>query len=150
MQAWGFQYKSNIVWHKIRKDGGPDGRGVGFYFRNTTELLLFGVRGKDVRTLAPGRRQVNILKTMKREHSRKPDEVFDLIEACSWGPRLELFARGPRAGWSVWGDQSASYAPSWPTYSNHSAANDQSKQQVNEKAHSLNVLPPRKRVKAAA
>src|SRR5436190_10395490 len=66
MQAWGFHYKSNIVWHKIRKDGGPDGRGVGFYFRNTTELILFGVRGKNARTLAPGRRQVNIIKTMKR------------------------------------------------------------------------------------
>ena len=54
MRAWGLQYKSNIIWRKIRKDGGPDGRGVGFYFRNTTELGLFGVRGKDVRTLAPG------------------------------------------------------------------------------------------------
>ena len=76
MAAWGFTYKSNIVWHKVRKDGGPDGRGVGFYFRNTTELILFGVRGKDVRTLSPGRRQVNILKTIKREHSRKPGDLF--------------------------------------------------------------------------
>ena len=59
LAAWGFTYKSNLVWHKIRKDGGPDGRGVGFYFRNTTELILFGVRGKDARTLPPGRRQVN-------------------------------------------------------------------------------------------
>jgi N6-adenosine-specific RNA methylase IME4 len=57
MKAWGFSYKSNIVWHKVRKDGGSDGRGVGFYFRNVTELLLFGVRGKNARTLAPGRRQ---------------------------------------------------------------------------------------------
>jgi N6-adenosine-specific RNA methylase IME4 len=122
LQSWGFAYKSNIVWHKIRKDGGPDGRGVGFYFRNTTELVLFGVRGKDVRTLAPGRRQVNILKTMKREHSRKPDEFFDIVEKCSWGPRLEMFARGSRAGWSTWGDQADEYAPSWPTYANHSAA----------------------------
>jgi N6-adenosine-specific RNA methylase IME4 len=45
MEAWGFTYKTNLVWHKVRKDGGPDGRGVGFYFRNTTELVLFGVRG---------------------------------------------------------------------------------------------------------
>ena len=45
MKAWGFSYKTNIVWYKIRKDGGPDGRGVGFYFRNVTELVLFGVRG---------------------------------------------------------------------------------------------------------
>ncbi len=53
LRAWGFKYKANIVWHKIRKDGGPDGRGVGFYFRNVTELLLFGTRGK-LRTLQPG------------------------------------------------------------------------------------------------
>jgi N6-adenosine-specific RNA methylase IME4 len=105
MKAWGFQYKANIVWHKIRKDGGPDGRGVGFYFRNVTELVLFGTRGKNARTLAPGRRQVNFLATMKREHSRKPDEIFPIIEACSPGPRLELFAREKRRGWTVWGNQ---------------------------------------------
>lgn len=120
MQAWGFQYKSNIVWHKIRKDGGPDGRGVGFYFRNTTELLLFGVRGKNARTLAPGRSQVNIIKTMKREHSRKPDEQYELIESCSSGPFLELFARGGRKGWSSWGNQADVYEITWDTYSNHS------------------------------
>lgn len=120
MLAWGFQYKSNIVWHKIRKDGGPDGRGVGFYFRNTTELLLFGVRGKNARTLAPGRRQVNIIKTMKREHSRKPDEQYELIESCSPGDYLELFARGSRDGWATWGNQADDYTPDWPTYSNHS------------------------------
>ena len=45
MKAWGFTYKSNLVWHKVRKDGGSDGRGVGFYFRNVTEIILFGVRG---------------------------------------------------------------------------------------------------------
>jgi N6-adenosine-specific RNA methylase IME4 len=120
MRAWGFAYKSNLVWHKIRKDGGPDGRGVGFYFRNTTELILFGVRGKDARTLAPGRRQVNIVKSMKREHSRKPDELYEIIETCSHGPFLELFARGTRPGWTGWGNQAGSYAPTWPTYVNHS------------------------------
>jgi N6-adenosine-specific RNA methylase IME4 len=149
MKAWGFQYKSNIIWHKVRKDGGPDGRGVGFYFRNTTEILLFGTRGKDVRTLAPGRSQVNILRTMKREHSRKPDEVFDLIETCSWGPRLELFARGPREGWTVWGDQSEIYEPSWPTYANHSGA-EISLGNALQPAQSLSALPPRKRIRAAA
>lgn len=120
LAAWGFAYKSNIVWHKVRKDGGPDGRGVGFYFRNATELLLFGVRGKNARTLAPGRSQVNIIRTMKREHSRKPDEAYDLIEQCSRGPYFELFARGPRPNWVVWGNQSDEYFPNWPTYSNHS------------------------------
>lgn len=122
LQAWGFNYKSNIIWQKIRKDGGPDGRGVGFYFRNVTEVLLFGVRGKNARTLQPGRTQVNIMCTRKREHSRKPDEQFDLIESCSPGPFLELFARGVRPGWKVWGNQAdETYAPSWDTYSNHSA-----------------------------
>ncbi len=120
MRSWGFSYKTNLVWHKVRKDGGPDGRGVGFYFRNTTELVLFGVRGK-LRTLAPGRRQVNVIRTRKREHSRKPDELYDIIEACSPGPYLELFARGRRSErWAVWGDQSASYRPDWPTYANAS------------------------------
>lgn len=105
MDAWGFRYVSNIVWAKRRKDGGPDGRGVGFYFRNVTELILFGVRGAQ-RTLEPARSQVNMIETRKREHSRKPDEQYDLIEACSPGPRLELFARHPREGWEVWGDES--------------------------------------------
>jgi N6-adenosine-specific RNA methylase IME4 len=106
MKAWGFTYKTNLVWHKIRKDGGPDGRGVGFYLRNVTELVLFGTRGKNARTLAPGRRQVNFLATRKREHSRKPDELYPIIEACSPGPYLELFARGDaRPGWTVWGDE---------------------------------------------
>ena len=122
LNAWGFQYKSNLVWHKIRKDGGSDGRGVGFYFRNVTELVLFGVRGKNARTLAAGRRQVNLLATRKREHSRKPDELYEIIEACSAGPYLELFARNTRRGWTGWGDQSDSYRPSWNTYSNHSQA----------------------------
>ncbi|MDO9106263.1 MAG: MT-A70 family methyltransferase [Methylovulum sp.] len=123
MQAWGFEYKSNLIWHKIRKDGGPDGRGVGFYFRNVTEIILFGVRGKNARTLAPGRRQVNFLATRKREHSRKPDEQYELIESCSPGPYLELFARGERVGWDVWGNQADdSYAPNWSTYANHSQA----------------------------
>jgi N6-adenosine-specific RNA methylase IME4 len=127
LEAWGFQYKSNIVWHKIRKDGGSDGRGVGFYFRNVTEMVLFGVRGKGARTLAPGRRQVNLLATRKREHSRKPDELYDIIEACSPGPFLELFARGARKNWHVWGNQADdTYRPTWKTY----AHNSQSEQSV--------------------
>src|SRR3990172_11529745 len=126
MDAWGFHYKSNIVWHKIRKDGGPDGRGVGFYFRNVTELILFGVRGKNARTLAPGRSQVNYIATRKREHSRKPDEQYAVIESCSPCPFLELFARGDRANWVVWGNEAnETYYPTWDTYSNHSQVNDQ-------------------------
>ncbi len=120
MEAWGFTYKTNIIWHKVRKDGGPDGRGVGFYFRNTTEMLLFGVRGH-LRTLKPGRRQVNIIKTRKREHSRKPDEQYEIIESCSPGPYLELFARGTRAGWATWGNEADDYEADWPTYANCSS-----------------------------
>jgi N6-adenosine-specific RNA methylase IME4 len=105
-EAWGFRYVSNIVWAKRRKDGGPDGRGVGFYFRNVTELLLFGVRGS-LRTLAPARSQVNMMETRKREHSRKPDEQYELIELCSSGPYLEMFARYPRPGWTVWGNEAS-------------------------------------------
>lgn len=120
LEAWGFTYKTNIVWHKIRKDGGSDGRGVGFYFRNVTELVLFGVKGKNARTLSPGRRQVNMIETRKREHSRKPDELYDVIEACSSGPFLELFARGTRTGWAAFGDQSKHYDIGWKTYPHHS------------------------------
>lgn len=104
MQEWGFTYKTNLVWFKVRKDGGPDGRGVGFYFRNVTELVLFGVKGSR-RTLAPGRRQVNLFAERKREHSRKPEGLYEIIEGCSPGPYLELFARHARAGWHQWGDE---------------------------------------------
>lgn len=104
LRAWGFTYKTNLVWHKIRKDGGPNGRGVGFYFRNVTELVLFGVRGS-MRTLQPGRRQVNLFATRKREHSRKPDEIYGIVETCSPGPYLELFARFRRPGWTQWGNE---------------------------------------------
>ncbi|WP_226661323.1 MT-A70 family methyltransferase [Alteriqipengyuania lutimaris] len=123
MDAWGFRYVSNIIWEKVRKDGGPDGRGVGFYFRNVTEILLFGVRGKNARTLAPGRRQVNIIRSQKREHSRKPDEQYKIIEECSWGPRIELFSRGKRKDWTVWGNQAdESYKPDWKTYGYNSSS----------------------------
>lgn len=120
LKAWGFEYKSNLIWHKVRKDGGPDGRGVGFYFRNTTEMILFGVKGKKVRTLAPGRSQVNIIRTMKQEHSRKPDEVYELIERCSPPKRLELFARSTRKGWKTFGNQADDYEIGWKTYKNNS------------------------------
>lgn len=108
MRAWGFEYKTNLVWFKVRKDGGPDGRGVGFYFRNVTELLLFGTRGK-MRTLAPGRSQVNLVATRKREHSRKPTTIYSLIQRCSPGPYLELFARDRAPAWTAWGTEAESY-----------------------------------------
>ena len=125
MRAWGFQYKSNVVWHKLRADGGSDGRGVGFYFRNVTELLLFGVRGRNARTLAPARRQVNYIGSRKREHSRKPDEQYALIENCSPGPYVELFARGIRPRWTTWGDQAEEgWQPTRKTYPQQTTAPD--------------------------
>ena len=126
MAAWGFKYKTNIVWYKVRKDGGPDGRGVGFYFRNVTELLLFGIRGS-MRTLKPGRTQVNLISTRKQEHSRKPQEVYRIIEACSPGPYLELFARERVEGWTQWGDEVDTYQqPDYPKYNGHARRLDRS------------------------
>jgi N6-adenosine-specific RNA methylase IME4 len=120
MKAWGFEYKTNLIWEKIRKDGEPDGRGVGFYFRNVTEILLFGIKGEKNRTLDSGRSQVNLIRSIKREHSRKPDEFIKLIESCSPGPYLELFARGNRDQWDSWGNQATEdYEPDWNTYANH-------------------------------
>ena len=115
MRRWGFTYKTNIVWYKVRKDGGPDGRGVGFYFRNVTELVLLGVRGS-MRTLRPGRTQVNVMISRKREHSRKPDQLYDIIERCSPGPYLELFARVRRSGWTQWGDEVGTYEHTRPVH----------------------------------
>lgn len=104
MSHWGFDYKTNLVWHKLRKDGESHRGGVGFYFRNATELILFGVRGS-LRTLEPGRTQLNLLMSRKRAHSRKPDELYRIIEECSPGPYIELFARYPKRGWTQWGDE---------------------------------------------
>ena len=130
MQSWGFTYKTNLIWYKIRKDGGPDGRGVGFYFRNVTETILFGVRGKKPRTLQPGRSQPNIITSRKREHSRKPDEQYKIIESCSWGPYLELFSRGNRKNWTCWGNQAENYYPEWETYKNHSQSKNSNVKQL--------------------
>lgn len=142
MKHWGFTYKTNIVWYKTRKDGGPDGRGVGFYFRNVTELLLFGTRGK-LRTLKPGRRQVNIIVSRKQEHSWKPEEAYRIIEACSPGPYLELFARQRRTGWEWWGDQAETYEANRPivaTYNGHSV---KGKHPADRHAHGNCVSPIR-------
>ena len=121
MKAWGFTYKTNLVWYKTRKDGGPDGRGVGFYFRNVTELLLFGIRGS-MRTLQPGRRQVYVVACRKQEHSRKPEAFYEIIESCSPGPYLELFARERRANWTSWGDQVDTYLANRPCYPSYTGA----------------------------
>jgi len=120
MKTWGFTYKTNLVWYKVRKDGGPDGRGVGFYFRNVTELVLFGVKG-NLRTLAPGRSKVNIIISRKQEHSRKPDEIYDVIEQCSPRPYLELFARRRRPGWAQLGNEVDTYEQNRPFYKGYTS-----------------------------
>jgi N6-adenosine-specific RNA methylase IME4 len=104
LAAWGFTFKTVLIWHKIRKDGGSDGRSMGFYFRNVTEVCLFGVKGK-LRTFQPGRTQVNYLAESKIEHSRKPEKLYEIIEQCSPGPFLEMFARYTRENWCSWGDE---------------------------------------------
>jgi len=143
MERWGFTYKTNLIWYKIRKDGGPDRRGVGFYFRNVTEVILYGVKGKNARTLQPGRSQENLISSRKREHSRKPDEQYEIIESCSWGPRIELFARGPREGWFSWGNQADNYSPTWDTYSNHSNSKviPIIKKEKSDKNYQFEILP---------
>ena len=120
MKTWGFTYKTNLIWYKVRKDGGPDRRGVGFYFRNVTEVVLFGVKGR-MRTLQAGRTMPNIIVSQKREHSRKPDELYPIIEQCSPAPYLELFNRVPREGWTSWGDQTGEYEPKESIYSKSAA-----------------------------
>jgi len=153
LEAWGFEYKTNLIWYKVRKDGGPDRRGVGFYFRNVTEMILFGIRGKNARTLQQGRRQENIIVKRKREHSRKPDEQYELIEACSWGPFLEMFARGSRKNWYCWGNQASDYYPEWKTYKNHSQNKKQRKTKIdsnyeNKEVEQLTLMEGKKRYKS--
>lgn len=106
MEHWGFRYTTSLTWLKTRRDGEPDGSGVGFYFRNASELLLFGVRGS-LRTLPAARSMTNVITARRREHSRKPMEAYHVIEQSSPGPRVELFARQERPGWAVWGDESS-------------------------------------------
>lgn len=119
MRALGFRYVTNVAWAKMEVAGGIGGRGrlwlaqrpgLGQYLAGQHELLLFGVRGKLPARwkdkTSGARRQGTLLCAPRREHSRKPDETYDLIENVSPGPRLELFARGPaRAGWEVWGNE---------------------------------------------
>jgi N6-adenosine-specific RNA methylase IME4 len=95
MEAWGFTYRGCVTWIKNRY-------GLGQYLRNQTEHLLFGVRGK-----APiqFRGQGTWFYAPFHGHSRKPDEQFAIIERCSPGPYLELFARRRRPGWSAWGNE---------------------------------------------
>jgi len=95
MEAWGFTYRSCLTWIKPRF-------GLGVYLRNQTEHLLLGTRGK-----APVlfRGQGTWFYAPVQEHSHKPEEQYAIIERCSPGPYLELFARRERPGWDVWGNE---------------------------------------------
>jgi N6-adenosine-specific RNA methylase IME4 len=98
IEAWGFNYKSNIVWVKDRL-------GLGYYVRNQHELLLIATRG-NMPAPPPSRRPLSVIQVAKREHSRKPDEAYEPIERMYPDlPKIELFARGNRDGWTAWGNQ---------------------------------------------
>ena len=99
MEAWGFTFKTVITWVKHRSI-------FGYYFKGQSEQLLFGVKGK----LPPqNKHQVTIINGKIREHSRKPDEQYAVIEAVSPSPRIELFARQRWKGWDVWGNETAKF-----------------------------------------
>ena len=96
--AWGFAYKSNVVWVK-------DQIGLGYLVRNQHELLLIATHG-DIPTPLPAQRPASVIHAPRREHSRKPDEAYELIEAMYPElPKIELFARSRRSGWAAWGNQ---------------------------------------------
>lgn len=105
MDAWGFTYKTTITWVKTKKDD-PDTPSMkqGWWFRGATEHCLFGVRGK-VRRQSTTAHPTALLLPRIRQHSRKPDELYPVIEEMCPGPYLEMFARRPREGWDSWGNQ---------------------------------------------
>ena len=98
LDAWGFEYKTNIVWVK-------DKIGLGYFVRNQHELLLIATRG-DMPTPLSANRPSSVITAPRREHSRKPDEAYALIERMYPElPRIELFARQTRLGWAAWGNE---------------------------------------------
>lgn len=108
MSAWGFKYKTGASWHKKTKNG-KTAFGTRYIFRCAAELLLVGTRGHP-KTLNKSTR--NVLQGVVREHSRKPDEQYSLIESLCGGERIELFARQHRAGWDCWGNETEKFTPS--------------------------------------
>lgn len=100
LRAWGFEYRTCAVWDKQKI-------GMGYYFRQQHELLLVAVRGQPM-TPAPANRPSSVLSFPRGEHSAKPVEVYELIEAMYPElPKLEMFCRSPRDGWGAWGNQAA-------------------------------------------
>jgi N6-adenosine-specific RNA methylase IME4 len=102
MEAWGFRYINKVVWIKENHVG------LGQYFRGKTEDCLFGVRGVlPYRITDEGKRAqgMTAIYAKPTRHSEKPEEMRDVIELVSHGPRIELFARSSRSGWDVWGNE---------------------------------------------
>ena len=104
MKAWGFTYKANLVWHKVLADGRSDRRGHGLLLSQRHRDGALRGAGQPAHALA-GTTPGEPCRTRKREHSRKPEQLYDLVEACSPGPYLELFTRYPRLGWTAWGNE---------------------------------------------
>ena len=112
IEAWGFTYKTvGFYWAKTNKRANPDAlspddffTGMGYWSRANVEQCLLATRGSPQRMAKDVRRLVI---SPRREHSRKPDEVYSRIQRLVPGPYLELFSRGTRDGWDAWGDQVA-------------------------------------------
>lgn len=94
LEMLGFRYVTNLAWVKDRF-------GLGYYLRGQHELCLLGVRGSTGRA---SRTHSTVIQAKRREHSRKPDEIYDVIEGVSPGPYAEIFSRTSHPGWQAWGN----------------------------------------------
>jgi len=101
MESWGFEFKNILTWAKVTRSGNP-ATGMGYWLRGATEHLLLGVRGKPKPLV---RNAPTWFSSPVGRHSEKPVEAYRIIERVSDGPRLELFARRARPGWTVWGNE---------------------------------------------
>jgi N6-adenosine-specific RNA methylase IME4 len=115
MDAWGFTYKTHWVWVKGKGDlAEPEAikrsTSMGFWTRNQHELLLLGTRGRPPGLTPWDPKEPSVIVAIRREHSRKPDEVAAMIERMfPTLPKLEMFRRGEaRPGWAAWGAETVS------------------------------------------
>jgi N6-adenosine-specific RNA methylase IME4 len=99
IDAWGFKERTILTWVKDRM-------GTGDWLRGKSEHCILAVRGKPVVTLT---NQTTVIPAPLREHSRKPDEFFTLVDALCPGTKVELFAREPREGWAAWGAETEQF-----------------------------------------
>ncbi len=106
MAAWGFTFKSAGAWAKRSSTGASWAFGTGYCYRSAAEFWLLGVIGRPVQRSRSIR---NLIVAPIAEHSRKPSQMHDDIEAMFDGPYLELFARSPRSGWDVWGNETTKF-----------------------------------------